>query len=140
LSQPKFPGAWVLVALMPFMGIASAHATAMPTETKPTRPVGEDELDRARADLIHRLGARLEYNRSLVGDFETLFVQGLCRKYYSELPEIYAHLNLSEVNNQSKLIQPNNYAIVVVGDSAEIEPALVQAGFKVRTPEASWLD
>jgi predicted Zn-dependent peptidase len=86
------------------------------------------------------LGERLEYHRSLAGDLETLFVQGLRPKYYSDLPGIYAQLSLSEVANQSSLIQPNNFTIVVVGDSAKIEPALVQAGFKVRTPEATWLD
>jgi len=107
---------------------------------KASRPISEHELGRASADLIHRLGERLEYNRSLAGDLETLFVQGLRPKYYSDLPGIYAQLSLSEVANQSSLIQPNNFTIVVVGDSAKIEPALVQAGFKVRTPEATWLD
>jgi hypothetical protein len=44
---------------------------------KATRPVSEDELGRARADLVHRLGARLEQNRNLVNELETVFVQGL---------------------------------------------------------------
>ena len=104
------------------------------------RPIGEDELGRARADLIHRLGARLEQNRNLVTDMETLFVQGLSPNYYANLPGIYAQLNKTEVGSQAALIHPDNFTIVIVGDQGKIEPTLIQAGFKTRAPEADWLD
>jgi predicted Zn-dependent peptidase len=104
------------------------------------RPIGEDELGRARADLIHRLGARLEQNRNLVTDMETLFVQGLSPNYYANLPGIYSQMDNTKVGTQAALIHPDNFTIVIVGDQGKIEPTLIQAGFKTRAPEADWLD
>jgi zinc protease len=108
--------------------------------TKASRPIREDELARARADLIHRLGARLEQNRYLLNDIETIFIQGLNVNYYANLPLIYSQLTSTEVAKQALLISPDNYTIVIVGDREKIEPALVQAGYKVSVPQAEWLD
>ncbi len=108
--------------------------------SKANRPIREDELDRARADLSHRLGARLEQNRYLVNDLETIFVQKLSDNYYASLPETYSQLTSAEVTQQALLILPDKLTIVIVGDRAKIEPALIQAGFKVRAPQAEWLD
>ena len=108
--------------------------------TKANRPIREDELARAGADLTHRLGARLEQNRYLVSDLERIFVQGLSTNYYASLPSVYSQLTSAEVTKQALLISPDNYTIVIVGDQGSIEPALLKVGFKVKPPEAGWLD
>jgi zinc protease len=117
--------------------IGELSALASP---KVSRPIQQDELARARADLIHRLGARLEQNRYLVNDLETVFIQDLSPNYYSILPGIYSQLNSNEIAAQASLIKPDSFTIVVVGDRKRIEPALVQAGFNVKTAESAWLD
>jgi len=112
-------------------------AIAPPTATHST---AEDELSRARADLIHRLGARLEQNRYLVSDLETIFVQGLNMDYYANLPKAYLQLNASDVALQAASIRPAQYTIVIVGDREKIEAPLAKAGFKSRAPDPAWLD
>ena len=107
---------------------------------KTNRPITEDELTRARADLTHRLGSRLEQNRYLVNDLETIFAQGLGDDYFAKLPDTYTHLNSAEVTKQALLIEPDKCTVVIVGDQEKIEPSLIQAGFKVTSPESEWLD
>ncbi len=106
----------------------------------PTRPVGDDELVRARSDLVHRLGARLEQNRYLTGDLATLFVQGLVPDYFANLPSVYRQLTTPEVAAQASSIRSTQCTIVVVGDREKIDASLVQQGFKVVLPDAAWLD
>lgn len=107
---------------------------------KPPRPVEEGELSRARADLVHRLGARLEQNRYLVSDVATLFVQDLGSDYYSSLAGTYLRTSVDEVAAEGAGIHPNQYSIVIVGDREKIEAPLAGAGFKVKAPDPTWLD
>ncbi len=117
--------------------IAELTAIAGP---KPPRPIGNDELARARADLVHRLGARLEQNQYLASDIATLFVQGLGTEYFANLPGVYSLMNADEVAAQAAGIRPTQCSIVVVGDREKIEKPLINAGFKVRAPDPAWLD
>jgi len=110
------------------------------TTTKPTRPIENEELARARADLVHRLGAHLEQNRILAGDLASVFVQGLPQDYFSRLPALYSGLDTNAVVSQQSLIQPDKFTIVIVGDRAAIEPPLTKAGFTIVSPDPAWLD
>ena len=122
-------------ALKELLGELSAIAPP-----KPTRPLEPDELGRARADLIHRLGAHLEQNRILTGDLSTVFVNELGKDYFSRLPNLYAGLGTEAVTSQQSLIQPEKLTLVIVGDRATIEPGLKNAGFSVIAPDPAWLD
>lgn len=108
--------------------------------TKDSRPITADESTRARADLEHRLGARLEQNRYLVGDLETIFAEGLSADYYVGLPMIYAHLSVKDVEKQAVHIRADQLTIVIVGDREKIAPVLTQSGFTVKAPESEWVD
>ena len=110
------------------------------TPPKPTRPIENEELARARADLVHHLGAHLEQNRILAGDLASVFVQGLPQDYFSRLPGMYSGLDANAVVSQQSLIQPDKFTIVIVGDRAAIEPPLTKAGFTIVSPDPAWLD
>jgi len=107
---------------------------------KPTRPVESDELARARADLVHRLGSHLEQNFMLAHDLASVFVYDLQKDYFSRLPNLYAGIGTDAVIGQQPLIEPDKLTIVIVGDRGAIEPPLVQAGFTVIGAEPAWLD
>ncbi len=117
--------------------IGELAAISAPTTN---RPIANEELQRARADLVHRLGARLEQNRYLVSDLETIFAERLGSDYFATLPATYAQLDNAQVEKQALLIEPNKCTIVIVGDQEKIEPGLIQAGFKITAPESEWLD
>jgi zinc protease len=117
--------------------IGELTAISSPTTS---HPLADEELIRARADLTHRLGARLEQNGYLANDLATIFAQGLANDYFATLPLTYAQLNIAEVTKQALLIEPDKFTTVIVGDREKIEPGLVQAGFKISAPESDWLD
>jgi predicted Zn-dependent peptidase len=117
--------------------LAELSAIAAP---KPTRPIEQDELGRAQADLVHRLGAHLEQNRILTGDLASVFVHDLGKDYFARLPEVYARLGTDAVASQQSLLQVEKLTLVIVGDLEAIEPSLKKAGFSVITPEPGWTD
>lgn len=106
----------------------------------PRKPPSEDELNKARADLVYRLGAHLEQNRSLANDVENMFVQGLDPSYLSLVSKTYTAITLEDLMKQSPLITPEMMTIVIVGDRASIQKPLEQHGFSVVEPEPGWTD
>ena len=110
------------------------------TTARPQKPATELELLRSRSDLIHRLAAHLEQNRSMASDIETLFTQGLPSRYYAEAPESYSRVTLLDVTRQAEAVTPGAMTVVIVGDQGSIEPQLKAAGFTVVQPEPGWDD
>ncbi len=55
-------------------------------DAKRGAPISEQEAGRARTDLIHSLGARLEHTSSLADAMTTLFAQQLPPDYYTKYP------------------------------------------------------
>jgi zinc protease len=95
-------------------------------------PIDEQEANRARTDLMHSLGARLEHTSSLASSMATLFAQQLPNDYYSKYPAFVSSVPTSEVAAQAARLTPQRMTVVIVGDRAQIEPSLKRRGY---TPE-----
>lgn len=92
-------------------------------------PIREEEVGRARADLLSSLGAHLGEVSRIAGDVETSFVQGLGPRYYADFAEVLRQRTLSEVGRESQRIEPQKLVVVVVGDKSAVLPQLQAAGF-----------
>lgn len=97
-------------------------------------PINEPEANRARADLMHSLGARLEHTSALADSMATLFAEQLPNDYYAKYPTLVSTIPTREVAIQAARLTPQNLTVVIVGDRAQLEPSLKQRGY---TPEAA---
>jgi zinc protease len=94
-------------------------------------PIQDQEAGRARADLMHSLGARLEHTSSMADAVRTAFAEGLPADYYAKYPTLVAGIPTSEVIEQARRLDPQRLLVVIVGDRAQIQPSLKQHGFEV---------
>ncbi|HKO53316.1 MAG TPA: hypothetical protein VJV79_36660, partial [Polyangiaceae bacterium] len=92
-------------------------------------PINEPETARARTDLMHSLGARLEHTSSLADAMATLFAQQLASDYYTKYPAVVGSIPTREVAAQAARLTPQRLLVVIVGDRAQIEPGLKQRGY-----------
>ena len=92
-------------------------------------PITEQEAARARTDLMHSLGARLEHTSSLADAMATLFAQQLPTDYYTKYPAFVSAIPTSEVAAQAARLTPQRLLVVIVGDRAQLEPSLKQRGY-----------
>ncbi len=94
-------------------------------------PIQEPEAARARTDLVHSLGARLEHTGSMADALRSAFAEQLPADYYTKYPSLVASIPTSEVTEQAKRLEPQRLLVVIVGDRAQIQPSLKQRGFDV---------
>ena len=94
-------------------------------------PIQDQETARARADLIHSLGARLEHTGSMADAMRSAFAEQLAPDYYGKYPALIAGIPTSEVAEQAKRLEPRRLLVVIVGDRAQIQPSLQQHGYEV---------
>jgi zinc protease len=109
-------------------------------EPKRGAPIQEQEAARARTDLIHSLGARLEHTSQIADSARSLFAQQLAPDYYAKYPELVAHVATSEVAQQAALVDPAHLLVVLVGDRAQIEPSMRQRGFVLEAADPKLLE
>jgi zinc protease len=93
------------------------------------RPISSDEIQRAKADLSHDLGATLEHTALMADRVATQFVQGLALDYHARYGSLLEELSPAQIEQAARLINPDQLTLVVVGDRAAIEPKL--AGLKL---------
>ena len=98
-------------------------------------PIQDQEAARARTDLMHSLGARLEHTSSMADAMRTAFAEGLPADYYAKYPALVAGIPTSEVIEQAKRLAPQRLLVVIVGDHAQIQPLLKQHGFEVEVAD-----
>jgi len=98
-------------------------------------PIREQEANRARTDLMHSLGARLEHTSSLAASMATLFTQQLPNDYYTKYPAFVSLVPTSEVAAQAARLTPQRLLVVIVGDRAQLEPSLKQRGYAIETAD-----
>lgn len=103
-------------------------------------PIQDQEAARARADLMHALGARLEHTSSMADAMRTAFAQGLPADYYARYPALVASVPTSEVTEQAKRLDPRRLLVVIVGDREQIQPSLKQHGFEVEIADPKLLE
>jgi zinc protease len=103
-------------------------------------PINEQEAGRARTDLMHSLGARLEHTSSLADSMATLFSQQLASDYYTKYPSVVSTIPTSEVAAQATRLTPQRLLVVIVGDRAQIEPGLKRRGYTIETADPRLLE
>jgi len=103
-------------------------------------PIQEQETARARTDLMHALGARLEHTSQIADSARTLFAEQLSPDYYAKYPEIVARVPLADVSREAARLDPAHLLIVLVGDRTQIEPSLKQRGFELEAAEPKLLE
>ncbi|HMA97450.1 MAG TPA: pitrilysin family protein [Polyangiaceae bacterium] len=106
----------------------------------PTRPIQSDELARARTGIIESLGAHLEDDHRLLGDFEQLFVFGFPTDYYPQYLSQLRQLDVAALAEQTKRLTPDRMSVVVVGDLVSLRAQLETAKLTYSTAPAAWLD
>lgn len=104
---------------------------AMVRDPKLGKPISPEEVGRGRADLVQSLGARLELGASIGSTLGELWLHRLPADYYRHYPGLLAAENGDSLTRAASVIDPDQLAIVVVGDRKSIEAPLTQLGFDV---------
>jgi zinc protease len=87
--------------------------------------VPTDELQRAKNYLSLLLPRRFETTRTTANALAQIFVYDLPQDFYTTFGEHVRAITADEVKRAAdKYIQPDRFAVVVVGDRKIIEPAL----------------
>jgi len=103
-------------------------------------PIQEQEATRARTDLMHALGARLEHTSQIADSARTLFAEQLAPDYYAKYPQTVAQVPLADVSREAARLDPAHLVIVLLGDRAQLEPSLKQRGFELETADPKLLE
>jgi len=109
-------------------------------DPKRGKPINEQEASRARTDLVHSLGARLEHTSSLASSMATLFTQQLPNDYYTKYPAFVSGVPTSEVTAQAARLTPQRMLVVIVGDRAQLEVPLKQRGYELEAADPRLLE
>jgi zinc protease len=103
-------------------------------------PILAEEIDRAKADLLHTLGARLEHTSRVAGAVSPLFSLDLGSDYLTRYPGLLALVSPSEVASSALLLTPDDLVVVLVGDLKAISPGLEQQGYKLEVAAEALTD
>jgi zinc protease len=96
------------------------------------RPVTEEEVEFAKVSIIRREPLTLETNAQIAGRIQDLVVYDLPLDYFDEYNPRVAAVTRADVERVAReYLQPERFAIVVVGDRSKIEPGLRQLGYPV---------
>lgn len=103
------------------------------------QPVGAEELAKAKSFLALQLPRIFETTRRVASAFSQIFVYNLPADYYQTYGEHVAGVTAADVKRVAdKYIQPDKFAVVIVGDRKVIEPgvrALNLGPVSIVTPE-----
>jgi zinc protease len=103
-------------------------------------PLTPDELHRAKADLVYKLGETLEHPSTIAETSSEIFVEGLPLDYDSRYPSLVAGISADAVNSAARDIAPERLLFVIVGDRSQIEPELVRRGYSVELAPAAFTE
>jgi zinc protease len=103
-------------------------------------PITVEEIDRAKADLLHHLGARLEHTTRVAAVVGPLFSLDLGADYLTRYPGLLELVSPAEVVSSTMLLTPDDLVVVLVGDLKLIAPGLEQQGYKLEPAPAALLD
>jgi len=95
-----------------------------------------DELDRAKTDLIHQLGANLEHVRRILGDTTELYVDALPVDYQSRFASRILEVDQRMVAAEGARLTPDHLEVVIVGDKQKLTPLLAAKGITARDAPA----
>lgn len=100
------------------------------------KPLTAQEIQRAKADLTHELGASLEHTGHIAGNVGEQITLGLPLDYYARYPSLIEGLGSDAIQQAAQLVDPAQLLIVVVGDRAVIEDKLRALKLTVLTADA----
>lgn len=103
-------------------------------------PLTADEVGRAKAALLHELGARLEHTSLVASSFLPLFSLNLGADYYARYPTLLAAVGQSELEASQRLLAPEDLLVVVVGDLAQVRGGFDKLHWKLEPAEESLTD
>jgi zinc protease len=103
-------------------------------------PIEPAEVKRAKSDLLHTLGAKLEHTTRVLDTASDVFVDGLDTAYFTRYPGLLAPIGPREVGESANSLTPDRMIAVLVGDAASVRPALEAAGFKPELGPEALLD
>ena len=104
------------------------------------KPLGDDELLRARADLVNSVGAHLEHNSRVADDLLALFIYQLKEDYYAKYSKLIGAIDRNAVTREATALAPDHLLIVAVGDRSVIEAPLRSRGFRVESADPRTLE
>jgi zinc protease len=103
-------------------------------------PLTNEEIARAKAALLHELGARLEHGSLIAGSIVNLFSLDLGTNYYTHYPELVNAVTPADLEASQRLLSPEDLIVVVVGDVAQIRPGFDKLGWKLEPADDSLTD
>jgi zinc protease len=103
-------------------------------------PLTNDEIARAKAALLHDLGAKLEHSSLVAASMVPLFSLNLGADYYSRYPSLLAAVGPTDLEAAQRLLSPEDLLVVVVGDIAQIHGGFDRLGWKLEPAEESLTD
>lgn len=99
-------------------------------------PLHDDEIARAKADLVFSLGATLEHPARMAGVASSLFVESLPIDYETRYPGLIRALPRDQLTKSASVVKATGLCIVLVGDRSKVEPNLSKRGYTVETAPA----
>jgi zinc protease len=96
------------------------------------KPITDEEVSRARADLVQSVGARLEYGQRLAGTLSELWLHGLPLDYYRKYPGLLGAENAQSLSQLASSLDLGRFVIVVVGDRKLVEKPLTALGYQIQ--------
>ncbi|HEY5960241.1 MAG TPA: pitrilysin family protein, partial [Polyangiaceae bacterium] len=108
--------------------------------SSPQRPIASDELQRARAGLVQRLGAHLEDSHRLIDDYEQLFVYGLAPNYLESYLTETRQLPSAALATEASRLDPDRLIITMVGDAASLREQLERVHWQALPVPPEWVD
>lgn len=104
------------------------------------KPITDEEVSRARADLVQSVGARLEYGQRLAGTLSDLWLHGLPLDYYQKYPTLLGIENAASLSQLASSLDLGRFVIVVVGDRKLIEKPLAALGYQIQAAPPELLE
>jgi predicted Zn-dependent peptidase len=89
------------------------------------KPIPSDELEKAKNYVALQLPRNFETTQSLAGSLAQMFVFNLPPDYYGTFTERIRAVTVADVQRAAeRYIQPDKFAVVIVGDLKVIEPGI----------------
>lgn len=96
------------------------------------RPVTQEELDFAKAGIVRAEPRRLETSGSVADRIDDLIVYGLPPDYFDSYAQRVDAVTLADVERVAdRYLDPEHFAIVIVGDRATVEAGLRELPYPV---------
>jgi predicted Zn-dependent peptidase len=95
------------------------------------RPITPTERDTAINNRVRALPGEFESGSALLGAIERNAIEGRGDDYYGKLVPRLNALTPAQLNEAARLVSPDNFLWIVVGDRKAIEPQLAKLGLPI---------